>query len=205
MKFSRKKFIILIILAIPILFYATREIWLEEVGEFLIVRSELKKADIITILGGWHGRKVEEGVELYKQGYAPRILITGEAITLPGISTTWPLLARVKAIRMGVPEEDIILEERTTDTYGDAIYTSEDFQKLNISSAIIVSNSIHMRRVSLVFDKFAGEKGVNLIYYPTKTDGFNPATWWKSDNWISEVISEYLKYFVYFYRYRIKM
>ena len=91
---------------------------LQVIWDYLCLRQPLRKADILVGFGNFNTDIARRAAELYHQGYAPKILFTGGL----GRNTEGMLpepeavrFARV-AIACGVPEEDILLEDKSRNT-----------------------------------------------------------------------------------------
>jgi len=120
-----------------------------------------KQYDVIIVLGsallkgGKAGpalrRRVLHGVKLLKKNIANFLLLTG------GLGKYPPTEARVMkdlAIKAGGAIEKIILEERATSTFANAIYCSHIMREKNWTTAIVVSDSYHLLRTMIVFRSF---------------------------------------------------
>lgn len=87
----------------------------------------LERADCIVGFGCYNDDIALRAAELYRQGWAPRVLFTGGL----GRNTlglwTGTEAGRFAAIAMehGVPEEDIILEDRSTNSAENILFTRE--------------------------------------------------------------------------------
>lgn len=91
---------------------------LQILWDYLCLHQAPEKADIIVGFGCYDDNVARRAAELYHQGYAPKILFTGGL----GRNTTGLFsqpeavnFARV-AMACGVPEEDILLEDKSTNT-----------------------------------------------------------------------------------------
>ena len=70
-------------LFIVILFYVFRGTILTSMGNFLVVNDTLEPADIIFVVIGGESTRSLHAVDLYKQGFAPEIVIPqSEQLTL---------------------------------------------------------------------------------------------------------------------------
>ena len=86
--------------------------------DYLGMHQEPCKADCIVGFGNFNTNIARRAAELYHQGYAPKILFTG------GLGrNTEGLLPEPEAVRFakvamqcGVPEEDILIEDKSTNT-----------------------------------------------------------------------------------------
>ena len=94
--------------------------------------------------------RTRRAVELYHQGYAQKIILTG------GVGTHAPAES-VAAFEyatesLGVPQNVFILEQKSTSTEENARFASEVFGAE--SSVLIVSDTYHVFRAERVFDKY---------------------------------------------------
>lgn len=91
---------------------------LQVIWDYLCLRQKPEKADCIVGFGNFNTDIAIRAAELYLQGYAPKVLFTG------GLGrNTQGLLPEPEAVRFarvavecGVPEKDILLEDRSTNT-----------------------------------------------------------------------------------------
>ncbi len=91
---------------------------LQILWDYLSLRQEVQKADVIVGFGCYDDNVARRVAELYLQGYAPKILFTGglgRNTTGLFTETEAEKFAKV-AISRGVPAEDILLENKSTNT-----------------------------------------------------------------------------------------
>ena len=108
---------------------------LQVIWDYLCLREPLQKADVIVGFGNFNTDIARRAAELYRLGYAPKVLFTG------GLGrNTEGLLPEPEAVRFakvamqcGVPESDIILEEKSTNTKENIIFTREKLESLGIA------------------------------------------------------------------------
>ena len=119
------------------------------------------KVDAIVVLGAavWRGgcpspslrRRVSHAVELFRSGVSDNMLMSG------GLGKYQPseaVVMRALAVRSGVPETNIIIEDRSTSTFENvqnsvAIMTSNGWR-----SAIVVTDVFHIPRSLYVFRSY---------------------------------------------------
>ena len=107
---------------------------LQVIWEYLGMHQQLRKADVIVGFGNFNTDIARRAAELYRAGYAPKILFTG------GLGrNTEGLLPEPEAVRFakvamecGVPEENIILEPNSTNTKENIVFTRERLESLGI-------------------------------------------------------------------------
>lgn len=107
---------------------------LQVIWDYLGMHQEPKKADCIVGFGNFNTNIARRAAELYHQGYAPKILFTG------GLGrNTEGLLPEPEAVRFakvamdcGVPECDIILEDKSTNTKENIDFTRNKLVELGL-------------------------------------------------------------------------
>ena len=144
-----------------------------------------------------------EGFKLYKKYHIPVILSGGYAISTFSVAK----IMRNILLEMGVKKSYIITEDKSNDTYQNALYVLKICKRRNFRRVIIVTSAYHMSRAMFLFNKFKG--GIKVIPYPTdfKTDkhyniyGYIP----QLGNLIisEEAMHEYIGYFYYYIKERI--
>ena len=107
---------------------------LQTIWDYLCLHQTPEKADCIVGFGSFNTDIARRAAELYLQGLAPKVLFTG------GLGrNTEGLLPEAEAVRFakvamacGVPEEDIILEDKSRNTAENILFTREKLQKLGL-------------------------------------------------------------------------
>jgi uncharacterized SAM-binding protein YcdF (DUF218 family) len=199
----RKWFFILgaIVLLLATLVLA-REPILLGVGDFLIVKDNLQPADLIHVLGGDVDR-IDYGIQLYKQGYAKKLFLTGGRIEIPLVNTTYSRLSKEYAVANGVrPEALLPLESQATSTYEEALELKRFLDSgAPIRSIIIVSSPYHLRRARWAFKKVLDDRAV-LRFAPVPFEmARNKRRWWTDEESLRIVVEEYLKIPFYYAKY----
>lgn len=111
------------------------------------------KSDVAIVLGCkvdsvFLNNRVEKAYDLYRDGLVEKIIVTGGKGSGYNISEgEWQ---RNKLIYLGVRKEDIILENKSKNTYENIAFAKELMNENNLTSAIIVSNSFHLRRAQIL-------------------------------------------------------
>ena len=128
-------------------------------GNALIVSSDrLHQVDVIIVLGNpadSTGRpsstmkvRVDKGVDLFQQGYAPHIIFTGAAVYNQFVEAE--VMANY-AESLGIPPEAIVRETHATDTIENAANSVAIMQRNNWHSAIVVTTPYHTSRAYQLF------------------------------------------------------
>ncbi|MFD2880322.1 YdcF family protein [Paenibacillus rhizoplanae] len=144
----------------------------------MIISQFPKQADVIIILSGGEGR-VEQGVKLFQEGYAPQLLLSNsQEITGPAGDM------RQTALSLGIREDAILTEDAAESTYQNAQFTLPIMKQKGFKSAIVVSSDFHIRRVKFIFDHVYRKSGIELTYIGADS-GYNANAWW-SDRYSRE-------------------
>ena len=113
---------------------------LQTIWDYLCLHQPPQKADVIVGFGNFNTDIARRAAELYHQGYAPKILFTG------GLGrNTEGLLPEPEAVRFarvamecGVPECDIILEDKSTNTAENILFTRKKLEELGLPHGTIL-------------------------------------------------------------------
>lgn len=181
----------LVVVLAVVLIDGLRRPLLNAVGRFLIVRDRLERADVIIVLSGGRGdERVRQAAELYQQGYAPLVLLSGGE-EMAGISV--PEMLRRQALALGIPPEALLSEPDSTSTAEQARFLRPLLEPRGIRRAIIVTSSYHSRRTRYLFRKGFLGSGIDLRIYPVQRDVFNPDGWWTREQDTESLVLEYIK------------
>lgn len=124
----------------------------------------LKKSDYILVLGSHDTRVAERGAELFLQGWAPFVIFSGYLGNVTRGVWTEPeseKFAKI-AIEMGVPENRILIENRSTNTGENIAFTRQLLSEkgLDAQKFIVVQKPYMERRSYATFKKVWPEKDV---------------------------------------------
>lgn len=122
----------------------------------------LEKSDCILVLGSHDLRVAERGADLYLQGLAPIIIFSGGLGNLTKdmwTATEADLFATI-ALDKGVPREAIFIENKSTNTGENILFTQRLLQdkQLDLNSFIVVQKPYMERRSYATFKKHWPEK-----------------------------------------------
>lgn len=121
------------------------------------LNCRLEKSDCIIVLGSHDTRVAERGARLLLESYAPLILFSGGFGRLTSIDRTKPeaeTFAEV-AVKMGVPRDQIIIENKSTNTGENIDYSLALLKEKGIipSKIILVTKPYTERRAYATFKK----------------------------------------------------
>jgi len=175
-------------------------------GSFLADEDPLRNADAIFVLAGTMVERPLEAAELYKKGYAPRVIVsrarTNQAyfrLQQLGITIATEFdLSREVLVRVGVPEEALIAPPEIHDNTADEARTLRKLvDEHNLRRIIVVSSKYHLRRAGLAIRRALRGTDAEVILRGSRYDESQPAEWWKRRKDIRWVASEVPKLLAY--------
>lgn len=170
----KKKFVIVgILIAVSALLYWNHVPHIM-LGKYLSPSNTPQKADVIVVASGSDDR-IFHAIDLYKANVAPKIIVTGAAQKGP-VSDAAAM--SVIAQSHGIPAEAIMIEERATDTYENALYANEIIQKNKFKNIVLVTSPYHQRRLYETFKSICNIPKCLLFNSPSPYSAWHENTWW---------------------------
>ena len=191
------------------------------------------RADAIVVLGGGTvtkslprpmvevngaGDRIIYAAELYRQGLADRILLggsyipwrDGEVLTENGVSSPASEMAELMTDSFGIPEDALLIQDRSVNTYEEAVEDAKILRENGLSKIILVSSATHMRRAVPLFEKqglevipaptdfsFSDQEWENLLRFDLETAWSFIVPTIGSMETLQNAMKEYIGYFVY--------
>ena len=135
---TRKLALILIALVLAVVFFHARI--LSGMGAYLVHAEPPKQADIALVLAGDPlGNRILRGAELVRQGYVPKVLVSG-----PGpIYGLYECDLEIPfAVRAGYPASYFIhFEHMAHSTQEEAVYAAAELKKLGVKHVLLVTSN----------------------------------------------------------------
>lgn len=139
------------------------------------------KCDIGILLGGKSmiPHRVEECIQLYKEGFIDKILISG-GIGYVNIDRKTPEAHKLKNILInnGIPEDDIIIEDKSRSTIENIDYSLnilKDMYDLDTISLGVITSDFHIKRCIELLRKRLGND--DIMAYPVLDGKTDIYTW----------------------------
>ena len=176
-KLRRKKLAVLISLLVVfliILFAIITAVNIAQYGKL----DEKAYCDVAIVLGAAtsngevspvYRERINHSIWLYENGYVDCLILTGgigEGNTISDARA-----AKQYAIEKGVPEQIILIEEKSTITEENLEHAKAIMDEHSLDTAIIVSDPLHMKRAMLM----ASDYGINACSSPTPTTMYRSA------------------------------
>jgi uncharacterized SAM-binding protein YcdF (DUF218 family) len=135
-------------------------------------RDRARASDAIVVLGAaqYVGRpspvlraRLDHALDLWQHGLAPRLIFTGG--TGVGDTTSEAAVSRIYALKHGVPDTAILMENEGRTTRESLAAVSAIMHARQMRTAILVSDPFHMLRLRILSTQY----GVDAYTSPTKT------------------------------------
>lgn len=179
----------LISLFLTWLIYLSLSIW--QFGQL----NQAKRSDCIIVLGAAiyntepspvFIERIRHAVNLYQLGLANKLIFTGGVGE--GQIYSESRIARNFAQKLGVPTTHILIEENSHTTQQNLIEAAKLMQAQGLSSAIIVSDPLHMKRALLM----ARDQHLSAVSSPTPSSQYR--SWSKRLKFLGREL-----YFIHYY------
>lgn len=177
-------------------------------GRFLQHDDPLQHADVIFVLGGTRLERALEAVDLYKDGWAPQVVLS------PGRGDPAERIARARGIRfpsdaeltrdavvqLGIPSSAIVPVDGYVDNTAQeasllrAMVIANHWQRV-----IVVTSKYHVRRAGFAFRRGLAHTQTTVIMRSTRYDPSDPANWWRSRADLRFAASEWEKLILYWF------
>ncbi|MGB9606104.1 MAG: YdcF family protein [Bryobacteraceae bacterium] len=177
---------------IPLLLAAgvlwTHPIWLGLASRCLVHADQPFRADLAVVLaGGWQGNRILKAAELVRQGWAPRVLVSGTFLYDRAESD----LAIDFAVKRGFPRHWFQgLPHRARSTQEEAAIVTAELKRLGARRVLVVTSDYHTRRALACFRQSAPDLEFRVV--PAADEDF-PAAWWTSRQGRKTVLLEWMK------------
>ncbi len=172
---------------------------LVEMGSMLVYESELAPCDALVVLSGGGTLRLEKAVALYKEGLAPRILLTLPEVIAED-AVYHDLLMREKMMCQAVldlyeiPQESVFWSDQAHySTYSEAVFLSQWLKENNLKSAIAVSGYFQSGRARWSMKRAIPERWIKVLIAPASNNMYSATDWWKHEEGLIMVENEFLK------------
>lgn len=192
-----------IILALVLVAAVCAILFLVKGEDFLRINREIKggHTDAVVVLAGSYKEdkeRIAKGTALIQQGKGQILILP---LRHPAID--WPWVVQYFGLRDELPENLVLIGRSTPEdepiiekfggTYVEARKTVQIMQKLNLTSAIIVSSAYHMRRAQMAFDRYRPSTQIEFYYHPVEIDSKRKRMWWLDTKYVGKILQEYKK------------
>jgi uncharacterized SAM-binding protein YcdF (DUF218 family) len=170
-----------------------------------IVNDAPEKADAIVVLGGGVECRPFAAARLYKEGFAPTILIMDVDLnatdrmdlTKPEKSVTRQIL-----LRSGVPESAIeTVGHQVSNTYQESLGVKDWATQKGAKRLLIATELFHTRRVRWLFHKQLKVAGIEVRLVAVAPPQYQATNWWQNEKGLIDFENEWVKLPYYWVKY----
>ncbi len=164
-------------------------------GEKPVPETSCDKADaIIVVSGGDTIARTQAGIDLYQNGWASALVLSGAAQDTSGPSNAAAM--KLLAVEAGVPQSVIFIDEEALNTQQNAENSQSILEENNFNDVILVTSGYHQRRASLEFNRSADS--MTIRNHPLTSDEdwgwfwwLTPRGWWLAGGEVVKIVAFY--------------
>lgn len=171
--------------------YLFREPLLRAPALFLDVGQPPQRCDAVLVLaGGWRGERVLKAGELVRQGYAPKIYLSGPRTFYMRSECE---AAMAFAVEHGLPACWFeCLPNEASSTREEARALLPELERRGVRRLLLVSVRTHLRRARWFFEA-ARPVRMEILYVGADDPAFRLEQWWKNREGRKAVVLEWVK------------
>lgn len=167
---------------------------IKKITNYIFLKSDPQKANLALVFGTRHQEAINKVFELYRDGLVPKILVSGGINRVTGENES--LEMSNKLIRLGVKKEDLILEDKSTNSLENVLFSKQIIDEKigfnKIKKIIAVVKHYHSRRALMTLKKHF-PKTIKLIPVAYEIYGFTMDNWFNNELGKEKVLSEWKK------------
>ena len=154
------------------------------------------KTDLIVTLGGGGIERDQMAADLYKAGYAKKILLTGMYASLRAGQSYYQSPRSLFLLKQGIPAKALLFDGLSINTHQEAFNIAAVLTAQHWHSALVVTDPPHIRRVAFCLSSvFKNNFSYSLIQSDVPT--WHADRWWQDERWRRFSLDEVLKLIFY--------
>lgn len=171
--------VLLLLAGLGGIIYAARRPLLRAFAAWWVVDERLEKSQAIVVLGGDSvlGDRVRHAVELYRRGWAPRVILSGSPLRTYYSETE---LMEREAANLGLPPDALLVfRHNAYSTLHEAMALRRFLAEHNLRRIIVVTSNLHTRRARTIFHAVLRRHGTQVRFSAAPDVRFPPGRWWE--------------------------
>ncbi|MBP9762586.1 YdcF family protein [Patescibacteria group bacterium] len=163
---------------------------------YLAEEDAPEPSDYIFVFGAKTPLRIEKAIELYKTGFAPKIIVSGRGPFYgEGNASTEAEHYAELALKVGIPQEAVIIEKESITIPDNVRRTLNrmDAQEMSYKSFIIVNSPYAQRRGWCVWKKHTSENVAIHRVNSATGERFASHLWYKNEDGLRVVLGEFIK------------
>ena len=158
------------------------------ISEFLFLNDEPSRVDLCVVLGCKYPETMDGAIDLWRRGWATRILITGHGPKEDQLKEAD--LFRDYALEQGVPDDVMIIEREARNTRDNFELSRPLVEWGGVKKVAIVGKPYHMRRALMTAQQF-WPADIEYILLPSQLpQDLKAHNWWESEWGRTRVLDE---------------
>lgn len=192
---------VLAILGLVVVAWVVHRPLLGLVGGALVVQDPLEHADAIVVIAGGTPAREALAADLYRQGWAPRVIVS-RPFTTNSIRQLTALGVRLLDLqgesrmvleKYGVPRDHIIaIAEPARTTEPEIELVSKRAHAEGYKRVILVTSPQHTRRVKVIWNRQNRKGWIEALVVPARDSDVELEDWWRKRRSAEKVLHEYL-------------
>jgi uncharacterized SAM-binding protein YcdF (DUF218 family) len=168
----------------------TAPLWLRGLGRYLVSAGAPFHADMIVVLAGDEtGNRIVKAAELVRQGWAPRVLVSGPSCCYGYHESDFAIPF---AVGRGFPQVWFIPMARTShSTREEAEVAMRELQRRGVKRFMVVTSDFHTRRAGRVYRSLATPDSFRVVAAADKY--FTADGWWHTREGRKQAALEWMK------------
>ncbi len=158
--------------------------------------ADPQPADLIVALGGGGEDRVRTALALYREGFAPRILLTGFPAASMGASPPEGSRRARILIDGGVPPSDILYDDHARDSCEEGIVTRAIMKRHGWRRALVISDPPHLHRLDWAWSRVFADSGMSYRLVAAASPWWHE-DWWRDQRSSDFALSEVVKFAYY--------
>lgn len=158
-------------------------------------------SDAIVSLGGDPGTRVRQALALYREGWAPKILLLSEDGSGKSNPSPYPDLRGGFLIANGVPAAAILHDTTPQTSWAEAIVVRSWMRRQHWQRAIVVSDPPHTRRLNWIWGQVLRPAKLEFLIVPNHSQATSTKHWLNRPEMAKFIMSEVKKLVYYHFRY----
>jgi len=181
------------------------------IGGQLVHDDRMAPSDVIVVLSGGTPAREIEAADLYRGGYAPRVVLTAGrpragvvALRRRGVHVPDLLEERLRYLHaLGVPRGAVtVMGEPVSSTMQESELIAAWVERHEYRRVILVTSGYHTARARWVFARALADTGATLLVRGDTVEPFDPDLWWRDRNMLRNGLFEWQKLIFYRLWYR---
>jgi uncharacterized SAM-binding protein YcdF (DUF218 family) len=168
----------------------THSWWLAALGRMLVRDQGPAPAEIAVVLAGdYYGNRIVRAAELVKQGYVPRVLVSGPETIYGQYECD---LAIPFAVRQGYPADWFLrVPNVALSTREEAAAILADLRRRGVHRFLLVTSDYHTARAGRIYRAAAPDLDIRVVAAPDRY--FRADSWWRNREGQKIFLIEWMK------------